>query len=307
MRSAYPWEILVSDGAPAFRARLAEIARGRPAPAPNPAVTSADRLIPGPLGPSSLRVRVHRPANQTSELPCYMHIHGGGYVMGSVDGQDPFIAPHVERLDCVVVSVDYRLAPEHPYPAALEDCYAALQWIVEHAVELRIDASRIAVGGASAGGGLTAALALVARDRRGPAIAFQYLIYPMLDDRNVSPSSREFVGAWPGLPREASVAGWDAYLGGRAGDADVSEYAALARATDLTNLPSAYVDCGGLDVLRDETIDYAERLMQAGVPVELHVYPGVFHGWDLVATKAAITLRAHDQRFRALRAALHHE
>jgi acetyl esterase/lipase len=305
MRAGYPWEVLVSDGAPAFRARLADITGGRPAPAPNPAVHSEDRMIRGPGGPSSLRVRIHRPADQRADLPCYMHIHGGGYVMGGVEGQDPFIAPHVEALDCVVVSVDYRLAPEHPYPAAVEDCYAALQWIVGHAEELRIDPSRVAVGGASAGGGLAAAVALLSRDREGPTIIFQYLVYPMLDDRHSTPSSREFAGDWPGLPLEASISCWDAYLDGRAGGVDVPPYAAPARATDLVALPSAYIDCGGLEVFRDEAIEYAQRLMQAGVTVELHVHPAVFHGWDLVAPNAAISVRARTLQFRALRAALH--
>jgi acetyl esterase/lipase len=305
MRAAYPWEVLLADGAPAFRSRLAEIGRGRSIPAPNPAVVSADQIISGPLGPDSLRVRVHRPADQAGDLPCYMHIHGGGYVMGGIDGQDPFIAPHVEQLDCVVVSVDYRLAPEHPYPAALDDCYAALQWIAAHPTELRIDPARIAVGGASAGGGLTAALALLARDRGGPAIGFQYLVYPMLDDRNTTPSSREFADDWPGLPRAASIACWNAYLAGRAGGLDIPAYAAPARAADLSDLPRAYVDCGGLEAFRDETVDYARRLMEAGVQVELHVHPGVFHGWDLVAPGAAVSLRARTLQFRALRAALH--
>lgn len=305
IRAAYPWAILVAQGATAFRARLAEVTPRRPAPEPNPRVLSADRMIPGPVGPSGLRVRLHRPAAQTQDLPCYLHIHGGGYVLGSVDGQDSLIAPQVERLDCVVVSVDYRLAPEHPYPAAVDDCYAALQWIVENAADLRIDPTRLVIGGASAGGGLAAAVALRSRDRGGPAMGFQYLVSPMLDDRNVTPSSHEFAGDWPGLPREAIAACWNAYLEGRAGGAEVPEYAAPARAVDLAGLPPAYVDCGGLDALRDEATAYAERLMQAGVPVELHIHPGVFHGWDLVAPEASVTIRAQTLRLRALRAALH--
>ena len=294
------------DGIPAFRQELAaRMAAAAPAPEPTPNVISADRMIPGLDGEPQVRVRVHRPVNQTTTLPCFYHIHAGGMILGSVDGEDPQMAAWVEEIDCVVVSVDYRLAPETPHPGLVHDCYAGLQWTAEHAAELNIDPARIAVGGESAGGGLSAATVLLARARGGPAVAFQYLIYPMLDDRNVTPSSQEFAGDWPGWPREINEIAWRAVLGEQVGSDDVSPYAAPARATDLAELPPTYLDVGNLEVFRDEDIDFAKRLMQAGVPVELHVYPGVFHGWQIAAPAAAITQRAIANRRAAMKRALH--
>ena len=187
----------------------------------------------------------------------------------------------------------------------IHDCYAGLQWTVANAAELNIDPTRIAVGGESAGGGLSAGTCLFARDRGGPEIAFQYLIYPMLDDTNTTPSSLEFADGWPGWPREMNLVAWDAYLGDASGSDAVSPYAAPTRATDLSNLPPAYIDVGVLEVFRDEDIDYANRLMQAGVPVELHVYPGVFHGWELATPTAAVTQIATANRRAAMKRALH--
>jgi acetyl esterase/lipase len=187
------------------------------------------------------------------------------------------------------VSVEYRLAPEHPHPAPVEDCYAGLKWMVEHAVEIGVDPSRIALAGPSAGGGLAAATALVARDRGGPPLACQILIYPMLDDRNITPSSREFAGI-PGWSREANISGWTALLGDKTGTEDVSPYAAPARASDLSNLPPTLIQVGELEVFRDECVDYALRLMQAGVSTELHVYPGAYHGWEIFVPTASARL-----------------
>ena len=301
-----PSERLTVEGIAAFRAevavRLADLA---PAPEPNPNVVAEDRLIPGLEGDPEVRVRVHRPANQTTALPCFYHIHGGGMILGTIDGEDPQMALWVEEIDCVVVSVDYRLAPETPHPGLVHDCYAGLQWLASQAAELNIDITRIAVGGESAGGGLAAATVLLARDRGGPAVAFQYLIYPMLDDRNITPSSREFADGWPGWPRELNEVAWRAVLGDQVGGDDVSPYAAPARATDLAGLPPAYIDVGNLEVFRDEDIEFAERLMQAGVPVELHVYPGVFHAWELMAPDAAVSRRAIANRQTAMKRALH--
>lgn len=298
-------EVVTMEGIPALRQRLEEMMeQAGAAVEPNLAVSSEDRLIPGPDG-QELRVRVHRPADQSGVLPCFYHIHGGGMILGSVDGEDPQMAVFVVNVGCVVVSVDYRLAPEHPHPAPVEDCYAGLRWVADNADELNIDPARVAVGGESAGGGLAAATVLLARARGGPQVAFQYLIYPMLDDRNITPSSREFSGRWPGWPREMNLLGWEALLGDQSGGEDVSPYAAPARAEDLSNLPPAYVDVGGLEVFRDEDIDYAQRMMEAGVPVELHVYPGAFHGWELFAPEAAVTRRAFELRLGAMRRALH--
>jgi acetyl esterase/lipase len=190
----------------------------------------------------------------------------------------------------VVASVEYRLAPEHPFPAGLEDCYAGLTWLAAHADELGVDPARIAIHGISAGGGLCAALALLARDRGGPAIAFQYLGVPEVDDRLETRSARDFVDT-PVWNRPRAEISWDSYLGpGRRGGADVSPYAAPARATDLSGLPPALVIVGGADGFRDEDIEYATRLLQAGVPTELHVYPGAYHGWNMAAPESTKTV-----------------
>lgn len=300
------WTGVTLEAIPAFRERLDTVFGSLAADVPpNPGVVAENRSIPGPEGAPEIRVRVHRPADQGETLPCFYHIHGGGMIRGSIDSEDAALAVFVEQVGCVVVSVDYRLAPEHPHPAPVEDCYAGLKWTAEHAAELRIDPERIAVGGKSAGGGLSAATVLLARDRGGPKVAFQYLIYPMLDDRNVTPSSKEFAGAWPSWPREMNLLGWKALLGEGAGGKDVSPYAAPTRAQDLSNLPPAYIDCGNLEVFRDEDIEYAQRLMQAGVPVEFHCWPGVFHGWELAAPAADVTQRAFAARYGALKRALH--
>ena len=207
------------------------------------------------------------------------------------------------QLGCVVVSVEYRLAPEHPHPAPVEDCYAGLVWTAKNAAELGIDPDRLAVGGLSAGGGLAAGTVLLARDRGGPALAFQLLVCPMLDDRNVTPSSHEFAEAvvWN---RAANLFGWTALLGDAAGTDEVSPYAAPARATDLSGLPPAYIDVGELEVFRDECVDYAQRLVQAGVSTEFHLYPGAFHGFDGMIPDAEISRRAAAERVVALRRAL---
>src|SRR5579885_931494 len=228
---------------PASRARMAG---RRPLLPPNEGVVAEDRRIPGPTGEPDITVRIYRakaaPAAETRQ-PAIYWIHGGGMVMGGLDGDNVRLSEYVEQLGCVAVSVDYRLAPENPHPAPVEDCYAGLVWTAAHADELGIDPARIVIGGASAGGGLAAAVTLMARDRGGPATIFQLLIYPMLDDRNTTRSSYEIVdvGIWD---RPTNIGGWRALLGEQAGAADVSPYAAPARATDLSGLPPAYIDVG---------------------------------------------------------------
>lgn len=286
-----------------MRATLVELIGGAAAALPpNERVGREDHRIDGPDG-DALRVRVYRPAGATSTLPGFLFIHGGGMIMGSIDATDLDCEAYVEQVGCVVVSVDYRLAPEHPYPAPVEDCYAALRWMAEQAGELGIDPQRIAVGGQSAGGGLAAGTCLLARDRGGPAVAFQVLIYPMLDDRNDTSSAREFSGilSWS---HEHNTSGWNAYLGGAAGGDEVAIYAAPARAGDLAGLPPAIVQVGELEVFRDEDIAYAARLLQAGVATELHVYPGAFHAWDAFAPEAAVTVQMVGDRIAAMRRAL---
>ena len=220
-------------------------------------------------------VRVHRPKGIDGPLPCVFSIHGGGYVLGSYDMDDAKFDRQCMHFPCVGVSVEYRLAPETAYPGPLDDCYAGLRWTFEHADELGIAADRIGISGVSAGGGLAAALALLARDRGEVPVAFQLLECPMLDDRQTTSSSR--LDGLPIWSREANEFGWRSYLGDLYGG-DVPAHAAAARATDLAGLPPALVIVGGADGFRDEDIEYALRLNQAGVPTELHVLPGAPHG-----------------------------
>jgi acetyl esterase/lipase len=220
-------------------------------------------------------VRVHRPVGIDGPLPALYSIHGGGYVLGTYDMDDIRFDAYCARFPCVGVSVEYRRAPETPYPGPLDDCYAGLGWTFEHADELGIVAERIGISGSSAGGGLAAALALLARDRGEVPVAFQLLECPMLDDRQITSSSRR--DRLPVWSREANEFGWRCYLGELYGG-DVPVYAAAARATDLAGLPPALVIVGTADGFRDEDIDYALRLNQAGVPTELHVLPGAPHG-----------------------------
>jgi acetyl esterase/lipase len=241
------------------------------------------------------RMRVYRPRDADGDLPAVLHIHGGGFIRGSVELEHPQAVSMALRLRAVVVSVDYRLAPEHPYPAALDDCYAAL---VHLAGREGVDRDRIAVHGQSAGGALAAATALLARGRRGPAICFQVLEIPVLDDRLLTPSMTSHV-ATPMWSRPQAETSWRYYLGAQEAD----QYAAPARAADLSGLPPAYVLTCELDPLRDEGIQYAARLLADGVSVELHSYPGAFHGTAL-AQGSGIARRMEDERLGALGRAL---
>jgi acetyl esterase/lipase len=267
-------------------------------------VTSQDQFAARLQGEPAVRVRVYRPNAQPKKLPALFWIHGGGYVMGDIEQDDRLMKQLVNRIGCVAISVDYRLAPEDPFPAPVEDCYAGLKWLFAHADELGVDPSRIAIGGASGGGGLAAGLALLVRDRGEMRVAFQLLIYPMIDDRNVTPAS--YAISDPRMwNRESNRLGWKAYLGRDGGGDGVSPYAAAARATDLTNLPPAYIPVGALDLFVDENIEYAQRLIQAGVPTELHVYPGAFHGFDLFVPSAKVSKQFKADRDNALKRALH--
>jgi acetyl esterase/lipase len=227
---------------------------------------------------------------RTGTGPGIFHTHGGGMIMGTqLDGVEGFFDA-IEKYDAVVVSVDYRLAPEFPDPYPVEDCYAGLVWTASHAGELGIELDRLIIGGGSAGGGLAAGTALLARDRKGPALAAQLLMCPMLDDRDQTVSTRQIdgVGVWD---RGSNLTGWGALLGDRRGTDDVSIYASPARATDLSGLPPAYIDCGSAEVFRDEDVAYATKLWEAGVQAELHVWAGGFHGFEMV-THAAVSQAA---------------
>ena len=237
------------------------------------AVERTDHVVPGD---PDVRIRVHRPFGFEGPLPCHYSIHGGGYVLGSYAMDDARFDVWCPKFGCVGVSVEYRLAPESPYPGPLEDCYLGLKWVYDHHSELGIDPGHIGIGGTSAGGGLAAGLALLTRDRGEVPLRYQLLDCPMIDDRQITVSSQlTDLHIWN---RESNRFGWQAYLGDLSGAADVPAYAAPARATDLSGLPPAYVCVGGVDGFRDEDIDYATRLNQAGVPTDLHVFTGAPHG-----------------------------
>lgn len=246
-------------------------------------VEREDHVVPG-----DVKVRVYRPKGAAGLLPCLYAIHGGGYVMGSHDMEDLRFDTWCRSLGIAGVSVEYRLAPEHPYPAPLDDCYGGLRWVFENARELGVDDSRIGICGTSAGGGLAAGLALLCRDRGEIEPAFQMLIYPMLDDRQVTPSSGWDVPIWSPVNNEF---GWRSYLGDLFRTGDVPGYAAPARAEDLSGLPPASVWVGTADGFCDEDIVYAQRLNQAGVHTELHVYPGAPHGFEAFSAGAPVARR----------------
>lgn len=280
---AFPAFTLTPDVLPAMRDALVMAAVEL-----SDRVTRTDHVVPGD---PPIAVRVHVPVGASGPLPCVYSIHGGGMVLGSRDMDDPVFDRWCPELEVIGVSVEYRLAPETPYPGPLEDCYRALVWTFEHAADLGIDPAAIGVRGISAGGGLAAGLALLARDRGGPPLRFQLLDCPMLDDRQITPSSRlDGLAIWN---RESNTFGWRSYLGDLYGTDDVPPYAAPARATDLAGLPPALVSVGGADGFRDEDVDYALRLSQAGVPTELHVYPGAPHGYHLIGEGAEIARRAN--------------
>jgi acetyl esterase/lipase len=237
-----------------------------------------ERVVPGPRGSVDITLSIVRDPGASEPAPCVYYLHGGGMV-----GGDRFVGvrnwvPWIQRFGVTVVSVEYRLAPENPYPAPVEDCYAGLLWVVENSAEIGIDAGRVLLAGASAGAGLAAAVALLARDRGGPRLIGQLLLAPMLDDRDQSVSSHQF-GDAPIWSRASNRTGWSALLGPAKGGFEVPPYAAPARATDLSNLPPAYIEVGSAEVFRDEDVDYASRLWAAGVQAELHVWAGGFHGF----------------------------
>lgn len=278
--------------------KLAERARIRD----TSSIAVEEFAITHPEDSTTLNLKSFRPLTGSTEKPALLWIHGGGYVMGSAGDTDQTLAHIALETDCTVFSVDYRLAPEHAYPAALDDCFDCLLWLQKHANQLKIDPARIAIGGASAGAGLTAALALRARDEGTQQVLFQLLIYPMLDHRHRTPSSRAIQD--PNLWNEqTNRLAWALYLGALTDHDEIPLYASPSLAADLTNLPPAFVCVGDLDIFLDEDIDYAQRLLQAGVPTELHVYPGAIHGFDMLAPDAAISQRLRTDVNNALQKA----
>jgi acetyl esterase len=258
-----------------------------------------DHHVGGSNPTREILVRVYRPVGDSGPRPGILDIHGGGFTVGTVELQHGAVSQMAREVGAVVATVEYRLAPEHPYPAGLDDCYVALEWMARESSDLGIDPQRIAVFGSSAGGGLAAALALLTRDRGGPSLCFQYLGIPELDDRLSTASMQAFVDT-PIFNRSGAVNSWEAYLGD---DRDVSCYAAPARATDLKGLPPAFISTMEFDPLRDEGILYALRLLEAGVPVELHQYPGTFHGSAMIAD-ADVSRRQIAENIDVMRRAL---
>jgi acetyl esterase/lipase len=302
-------DVLAALIPPAFTADMIPLLR-RPNPALPPtsdeelsrggrfAVTT--RSIPGPEGAPDVEVIVCLPTGASAPTAAVLHTHGGGMIIGDARTGLAEVMEWAAELQLAVVSVEYRLAPETPHPGPVEDCYAALVWTARNAAHLGIHPDRIVVAGASAGGGLAAALALMARDRGDVSLAGQLLIYPMLDDRNDTFSAHQMrgVGIWDQVSNDT---GWTALLGDDRGGPDVSPYAAPARATDLSGLPPAFIDVASTETFRDEDVAYATRIWQAGGVAELHVWPGGCHGFDGFVPDARISREARAARLRWLR------
>ena len=265
----------------------------------NGTYTFVDRTVPGPSGAPDISLLIALPVGRESPVAAIYFTHGGGMVSGNRRATTAVAMELAAANGMAMISVEYRLAPEHPHPAPVEDCYAGLTWVDQNAGELGINPDRIVAVGVSAGGGLTAALALLARDRNGPKLFGQMLMSPMLDDRNDSVSALQMAGAnvWD---RIANQTGWQSLLGDRQGGPDVSAYAAPARATDLSGLPLTLIDVGSAETFRDEAVDYASRIWQAGGVAELHVWPGGCHGSDGFAPGATISTSANRARFEWL-------
>lgn len=284
----YPAEryIAVGDDPPLARQMTEAINREARANLPPTDVTIEEITIPG--RDCEIPLAIYQPP-APAPRGGLLWLHGGGYIVG-VERDDARCIEFAEVIGCTVVSVGYRLAPEATYREAVSDSFAALNWMADNASELGIDKERVAIGGGSAGGGLAAGLALYNRDNDGPALAFQLLIYPMIDDTHDTPSGRE--DTCPTIwNRDVSFKAWKMYLGDEYGADEVSPYAAAARARDLSSLPPALVTVGALDLFRDENIDYAQRLMAAGVPTDLQVYAGVYHGAEMQVPEAQVSRR----------------
>lgn len=293
---AFPPMTLTAESLPMIRTALPAMLAARPLP--DLPVSSHNVHIPSGDGERAIRCMLVQPLTARNKAPAVLHFHGGGHVLGVPEMNKPQLMRWAAELGCVALSVDYRLAPETPFPGPMEDAYAALRWLNAQAGVLGIDPQRIAVSGESAGGAMAGCLALMARDRGEFTIAFQHLEAPRLDDRipdpsNANPFTGEFV--WT---RENSAFCRKAYMGGN----ESSPYASAARATSLSGLPPVYIAVGSLDMFVDECLAYSARLTRSGIPVELIVYPGCFHGFKM-ATEASVTRRAEDDNIRALRRA----
>ena len=294
----FPDMNFVEQGMDAFRSGLDKRVLP-PLPPQLETVAREERFVPGLNGAPEVRVLLYTPPGAATGLrPALLHIHGGGYILGSPEINDGLNRTTVLEQGCIVVSVDYRLAPETAWPGALEDCYAALLWLHGHAEELNVDTARIAVAGESAGGGHAAAVALFARDRHredpgAPSFCFQLLDCPMLDDRSgtAHPDPHPYTGEFVWTP-ERNHFGWSAMLGMEAGTETVPGEAVPARRKDLSDLPPTFIALGALDLFLEECLEYARRLTREGVPVELHVIPGAYHGFSIAQGAPQVALNA---------------
>jgi acetyl esterase/lipase len=301
--AGYP-EAIDATTDPAGVRRTLEEAYVKTLPPPRPSVVVRDLVAPGPPDDApGVPVRLYEPRERPALLPAIVYVHGGGFVVGSVDAARVTCEELAERVGALVVSPRYRVAPEDPFPAAVEDVYAVLRWVASSAGELGVDPARIAIAGYSAGGGIAAGAVLMARDRGEVSLAFQAPTNACLDDRHITPSSQAVrdIRTWH---HDRARSQWASYLSRLPAD-DISPYAAPARATDLSGLPPAFLSVGDLDLLRDENLDYARGLAEAGVPTELHVYPGAFHGFEILLPDARISRDAVSALHAALRRALH--
>ena len=280
------------------RANMAQLFEALNSTVDASSLTIEDRIISGPLGAPAIPIRIYRPEGQCPAV--ILHIHGGGFVLGSLESEHPYAVALAREVGALVVSIDYRLAPENPFPAAPEDCYAALLWVQANAKSLELEPHRIAVLGTSCGGGIAAAVALMARDRNTPAPCSLVLNSPELDDRLETTSMKRFVDT-PLFSRPQAERSWRAYLGDNR--EPVSPYAAPARAADLSGLPATYIAAAEFDPLRDEAVIFGLRLLEAGVTVELHTFPGTFHG-SFAFAFAAVSRRQADELRGVLKRAL---
>ena len=297
---------------PGFRAdtlaevRASMLAKATAALPPGDTAVSVETLhVAGKDQAPEVRVLAYRPTQVPGPFPVLLHLHGGGYVVGSPERKAAEHRKLAADLQCAIYAVDYRLAPETPFPGAIDDCYAVLEWLHKNASQLDLDTNRIGVTGESAGGGLAASLALLVRDRAEFRLGFQHLVSPMLDDRtavasNPNPWTGQF--AWT---QQDNAFGWSALLGSALGSPDVSPYAAAARAQDLRGLPPTFLSIAGLDLLMEEDLDYARRLARSGVPLEVHLYPATFHGFVPTCPQARVSVAAARDSHEALRRAFH--
>lgn len=275
------------------RATVSAIMAAAEVPA-NPNVEISEHVAPGPDG--DISIRVYTPKNAPKPIAALVYIHGGGMILGSIDGEHGVAQQMCNELGMVIASVDYRKAPEHPSPAATEDVYAASKWVFENAGTLGIDSNLIGIYGASAGGGLAISVALKARDEGSPKFSFMVPIYPMIDSRNQSHSSKLItdVGIWD---RDGAIQAWDWYLGGNKPD----QHSSPAIAADVSGLPPAYIDVGEMDMFRDEDLDFVKRLAEADIRVEFHIWPGAYHASEIFAPDASLSKEIMRTRMGGIR------